>query len=511
MRFKPRILVIKRCLVIFDEWAHVASYNNETIIEDPNTRNFWGQSLDRMWTKTFEAEGGLGGAIWGMIDETFMLPENLEGFRKWWGIEDNTVQTYKGTTVGYGEWGIVDVWRRKKPEFWNTKKAYSPIRIMNTTIEGYKEGDSLKIPVYNRFDHTNLNEVTLAYTYNGVTKTLSPFDLPPHTRGEISLPIAKWKADKKIAVEFYNNNEKLIDRYLLSQKPGKTARQINSEEKVEVNRADNVLNFITSNGIISLDATTGLITNIEKDGSNLAVSGPQMVYKTKGKAISYSSNQINNYSKNWNLNDINYALNNNEAVVTINGSYSSIIATFKIRIFYDGKIETTYSFENLPKEYVREVGVKYILEDAITTLSWERNGYWSAYPENHLSALSGKTNLYPNTLNEYRQKPEKLWNEDTKSFYYEGTNKENSSELTRIAKATKENVYKYSLGNDKNKLITVQGNGVLSCRLSKTNDHLELYLLNKLDYIDLSWGNYQRNFLLDGTYKGKAEFSLFPQ
>ena len=101
--------------VLFDEWAHVACYNNFELKEDPNVRNFWGQSLDSMWTCLFEADGGLGGAIWCMLDETFMLPEDLEGFNRWWGILDKRVipATFMRPTVGYGEWGIMDTWRRK--------------------------------------------------------------------------------------------------------------------------------------------------------------------------------------------------------------------------------------------------------------------------------------------------------------------------------------------------------------------------------------------------------------
>lgn len=81
----------KEMPMLHDEWAHVACYDNFELKEDPNVRNFWGQSLDSMWTNVFEADGGLGGAIWCMIDETFMMPDTLSGFNDWWGKLDKHV------------------------------------------------------------------------------------------------------------------------------------------------------------------------------------------------------------------------------------------------------------------------------------------------------------------------------------------------------------------------------------------------------------------------------------
>jgi beta-galactosidase/beta-glucuronidase len=48
---------------LFDEWLHVTCYNYATLRDDPNAREFWGESLDRMWTGIFDVRGGLGGAI----------------------------------------------------------------------------------------------------------------------------------------------------------------------------------------------------------------------------------------------------------------------------------------------------------------------------------------------------------------------------------------------------------------------------------------------------------------
>jgi hypothetical protein len=496
--------------VIFDEWAHVACYNNETITEDPNIRDFWGQSLDMMWSKTYDAPGGLGGAIWGMTDETFMLPKNLDGFRNWWGIEDHTVERYKGTTVGYGEWGIVDVWRRKKPEFWNTKKAYSPIKILTTTLKDYKAGNNIKIPIFNRYDHTNLNEITVSYAYNDTTGTLSPLNLEPHSKGLLVLPISDWKKDKAISITFHDKKGNLIDSYRINQKQEKYLKKSQPDKKIEIIKTDDSIEFLTSQGSLFFDTNTGKITHMKRNGEELSISGPNLVYKTKGKSISYSSNEVNNYKADWKLNNIAYGNEKNEAKITIDGTYKSIRATFDIRIDSNGKMETTYHYENLPKELVREIGVSYTLEDDFEGISWERDGYWSDYPDNHLSALNGKTGLYPKTLKTYRVKPEKTWNEDSKSFYYDGTDQEYSLSLTNTAKATKENIHRYSMLKNDIESVTVLGNGELSCRLAKENKSLEIYILNQLDYIDLSWGNFQRNIMLDGSYNGTVNIQLAP-
>lgn len=194
--------------VLFDEWAHPACYTYATLQEDPNIREFWGISLDKMWSGLFETSGGLGGAIWGYVDETFMVPEMKEGEPYWKTFAKTTKPDgFQGECVGYGEWGIVDVWRREKPEFWSTKKAYSPVRILKTEFPDYEPGTPLVLPVFNRFDHTDLAEIRIEYTFKGETKPLS-LELSPHGKGSLLLPGDGWKPGDRILVEFYTFDNK---------------------------------------------------------------------------------------------------------------------------------------------------------------------------------------------------------------------------------------------------------------------------------------------------------------
>jgi beta-galactosidase/beta-glucuronidase len=50
--------------VLHDEFAHGACYCRQDLERDPNTRNFWGESIRIFWERMYPAEGCLGGAIW---------------------------------------------------------------------------------------------------------------------------------------------------------------------------------------------------------------------------------------------------------------------------------------------------------------------------------------------------------------------------------------------------------------------------------------------------------------
>jgi len=499
--------------VIFDEWAHVACYNNSTVMEDPNVRGFWGQSLDSMWQKTFEADGGLGGAIWGMIDETFMLPDTLSGFNDWWGKIDERVipAAYVGNTIGYGEWGIIDTWRKKKPEFWNTKKAYSPIRLLQTIFEDYENGTALTVPIYNRFDHTNLNEITIEWQYKDVKKLLPATDLKPHQKGSISIPVENWLAEESISVNFYDSQNRLIDAYNLQQVQKEPEESpVSRKGNIAVEEDDETLTLrLENNTTLVFDKKTGLITKLQTGTETILCSGPYLNLRTKGKPVMYSYHEINEYGEGWSLKDFSYRKEKSSVLVSLKGKYAGKIKTvFDIKINQDGTLGINYAIENVPDEWLREAGIKFLFDDAFDALSWERKGYWSVYPEDHLSRPIGRAALYPTILNKYREKPEKEWAENTKSFYYFGTENESSRELTNIARASKENIKTFSLLKKDQKVISVLGNENVACRLNKKGDYLVLHINNKWDYVDLSWGNFQKNIKLDKNYNGKVKFMI---
>lgn len=108
---------------LFDEWAHPACYTYETLQNDPGIREFWGFSIEKMWSGLFDARGGLGGAIWGYVDETFSLPKPKIGNAFWKEFAHTAKpKDFQGDCVGYGEWGIVESGDVRNQNFGPLKK-----------------------------------------------------------------------------------------------------------------------------------------------------------------------------------------------------------------------------------------------------------------------------------------------------------------------------------------------------------------------------------------------------
>lgn len=485
---------------IFDEWAHVPCYTYSTLQDDPNIREFWGISLDKMWSNLFESPGGLGGAIWGYIDETFMLPTPSVG-TPWWIEFSKTAKpaAYAGNCVGYGEWGIVDVWRREKPEFWSTKKAYSPIRITQTNFPTFTAGKQLIVPVYNRFDHTDLREVTISYTYKGKKGSVSSPQLAPHKKGTLLIPANGWKNGDEVLVEFFTNKKDLIDAYTLSL--GTTERvtkRTNGKPIVVEETSDRIL-IQGDNFTIPFMKESGLIHNATSKGEIMIANGPflnldmNFNQKTGAEVREKGSNYIAKEA-DWKMSSLSYERVGNQVNVLLSGTYQNISVSYRIQIHASGEMVIHYETQHEPNGWLRESGIKFQLPSSVTRLNWDRKSYWSYYPKGHPGASNGNVPLYNNNVVKYGEEPLQEWCNDTHNYYYfSDAGSDCTKPLTQVAKGMKENIYSYSLSNEhsKGKLQVFSPSGELACRLNKLkDDQLILTINNRWDYPEIAWGDY---------------------
>ena len=490
---------------LFDEWAHPACYTYATLQEDPNIREFWGHSIERMWSGLFDAPGGLGGAIWGYVDETFMLPEPKVGTAFWKEFARTAKpEDYQGKCVGYGEWGIVDVWRREKPEFWATKKAYSPVRLMTTEVASFLSGQRLLLPLYNRFDHTDLDEIKIRYTYKGVEKELPAPSIAPHQKGLLVIPAEAWEEGELLSICFYTATGELLDAEQVSLGSDYHVRLADSEASpvngvLQVEETAGMMTIKGDGFEIPFSKETGLISNATSKGQVIIEKGPFLhldinLNHLTGAEVRKSARKFLTSDSDWKKQSLTYTRKEGAVEVALSGFYQDVQTDILIRISPAGEMNVSYVVVGQPNGYLRETGLSFYLPERLDYLQWERKGMWSCYPEGAFAGNTGETSLYNPKQVRYGENPAQPWSADTHNYYYWADAGANCDRpLTQMEKGMKENIYRYTLSATGGGagLTVCSPDASLACRTSKRGDgQLMLYINNRWDYPEIAWGNY---------------------
>lgn len=445
-----------------DEFAHVACYKPEVLRRDPGIRNFWGESIRRFGEKFLADDGCLGGAIWAAIDEIFLMPDG---------------------PVGYGPWGIVDGWRRPKPEYWLTKKAYSPIRIEDRPLAAPAQGAALTIPIRNAFDHTNLKEIEIRWSA-GADSGRVQIDLPPHHSGYLEIPARHWNPGDLLTLEFHEG-DKSIDEFRLAVGPRTPPVVKHPTGHITLHNEEKTLVVTGETFKITVSQTTGLVRDVFCEGQVILKGGPYLDYGSGPMA------------EQWILRSCVAAVTGDTVTIQTIGQckhvdgIDGVPVEFEMEIDGAGLIVTRYRITggapaNTP------VGIAYLLPASVDKLEWRRDALWSVYPEDHIGRAQGvasKQIKHPHPG--YRLKPEWAWSEDAADAFLWGRDHAGASSSNDF-RSLKESIHyaRLSIG-DGNMGVCAEAEGDIAVRASVLVDGRVCFsLYNYWPYPDLAWGNY---------------------
>jgi hypothetical protein len=446
-----------------DEFAHISCYNLDTLRRDPGIRNFWGASIRRFGEKFLTADGCLGGSIWAGIDEVFLLPDRV---------------------AGYGPWGIIDGWRRPKPEYWLTAKAYSPIRIEDRPQPAPPRGAALSIPITNAFDHTNLNEIEIRWAAGSDSGRLSPVDLAPHHSGYLEIPPRAWNPDGELQLDF-SAKEKLIDQFRLRIDPTPPSLPRPRPAPAVLSHNGNDLLIAGPNFSITVSQTTGLIREAQLNGQVILTGGPYLDLGT-GPLTSP-----------WLLRHFETVTTGDTVTIFTSGEckknegIDGIPVDFEIEIDGSGLLTTRYRFHADPAESTTS-GVAFVLPAAIDRLSWLRDSLWSVYPDDHIGRPKGLAFKKPaHAALAYRAQPQWSWSEDTEDAFLWGKDSA-TSHATNDFRSLKENIWHASCTLAESQVSArAEANADVAVRASVLPDgRVSFSLYNVWSYPGLAWGNY---------------------
>ena len=434
---------------------------------DPGDRDYWVAPLIPIWHEILRSPFVQGSMIWAWADDVFQAPGRGSEYGRSVTMMHGSDPLYRAPgrgLVGDAPWGIVDGWRRKKPEFWNTKKLFSPVRVLTLQVPVPEAGSPLHLQVQNRCEFTNLAELTVAWQIDQESGELHGDVTPGHT-GMITIPVQRpVSSGKHLLVRFLDATGGLVDeeQILIGEKikeapPGLGAEPLAlHEERVLSGSALCVVGH-------------GFEIAFDKGGAGIKriiVSGQSVLYETPSLHILPADPSLSELPSPWTWKPngpAEVAPDGNDIVLTAAGGYRDAEGKFEYRVTPAGELDVTYGFTYLGQEiHAREIGLRFGVPPWMDTLTWQRRGEWTTYPPDHIGRNQGSarahSGLIPTTP------PANAYSEDDSPM---GTND---------FRSTKRNIEHASIRSSEGSGLYIESTGEQHLRASVESDRIAVFL-----------------------------------
>ena len=362
--------------MVYGEYCHLNVYNRSELVTDPGVRSDWALALSPTWDNMYKTDGVLGGSIWSGIDDIFQMPN--------------------GDAVGYGPWGPIDGWRRPKPEYWDMKKIYSPVRVHTAQLSPAKE---LTIALENRYTYTDFSELQIRWKY-GEEQGISFASIRPGENGQIRIPIENPDKANELYLSFTDPRGFVADEYIIP-----VGKQVQNElpelpsSATQLKKSNNVYRITGKNFSCEVSRTTGQILSLKRGKQEILNGGPWLMalpLNGGGCFPNHNANTplFNDICTEWKPTEIDAVKEGENVVVTVKGSYKEFEGSYKLTVNAGGKLSVSYSFDALADVNPRQWGLVFEAPAAFDKTFWRRDGLWSVYPDDHISRPVGEAELF---------------------------------------------------------------------------------------------------------------------
>ncbi len=431
--------------VLFGEYAHLSTYNRRELITDPGIRSAYGEPLVRFYDSIYHHDKCLGGAIWSGIDDIFHLPD--------------------GRIVGYGPWGPLDGRRRKKPEYWGIKKAYTPVRITGVDLSNAVKGFAV-LHAENRFDFTSLKDVKIKVIYNNGNTAMITSDIAAHGKGDIQVPLPLNTTS--FYISFTDKRGVVVneEEYIVN----KATAELRTNRPAFIQmKEDEMLITVEQNGITYLISKNhGSIIQIKRGEDVLLAQGPSFTVVPMNSDDGGKPNVAGETYQNNIYPLKNYALYNIFSTAVSSAKTDSGIVIHTQISYADGssaRMEYRFTGNELQIYYTvmykgkdtkpYQYGMLMQLPETFDRLTWKRNGAFTTYPANDIARNNGNALLnsrQTNGVEPWRIVPPNDWKDDA--------DERGSNDF----RSTKHNILEVSLQDNKANRIVVRSDSKQSSR-----------------------------------------------
>ncbi|MFI5378918.1 MAG: glycoside hydrolase family 2 TIM barrel-domain containing protein [Tepidisphaerales bacterium] len=450
---------------------------------DPGIRDYYARPLPAIYDRFIKSRVTQGSMIWCWADDIFCVPnrglEYGRGTTRSHFIEGQYLVPGRGLT-GDAPWGVVDGWRREKPEFWITKKLHSPIKISEGAIPIPAAGQPIRIAVQNQYDFTDLSQIGITWRLGAEKGELHP-RIPPRSSGQIEVaPQAGPRDGDVLRLDFTDSTGRLIDAYELSigrAVPPKSADVPHAPLVItdEETLAGSGIRITGANVELLFDRG-GYLRRCVGFGQALLLEHPTIHVLPTQTPLAPLPNPLT-----WQLGRMNVERAGENVRVTLLGSYEGFKGTYEFTITPGGQIDTKASFQRTgPDILAREVGLRFSVPRDCDRLRWDRNAEWSVYPDNHIGRPRGLAAAFAD--HGAQVPPAWDWSQD------------NSPMGSNDFRSTKRNINSASIGYDKGPSLLIQSTGKQHLRAIVESDRISVHVNDFYGGTNVGWWEWTHNY-----------------
>jgi beta-galactosidase len=435
---------------------------------DPGIRDYYAEPLETIYAYMMRSKTVAGTQIWAWSDDIFCVPNRgLEYGRQATPCHfiENQYRLPNRGLVGDAPWGVVDGWRRKKPEFWITKKLHSPVKLKEAPIPLPPFGQPIRLSVQNQYDFTDLAELSLTWQL-GCERGVVRAALGPQETGEIEMtPSRAPLAGDLLRLEIRDQRGGVVDAYHLPfgqpthprpklREPGHGPLRILRE------------NYLSGRGTrvvgedfeLAFDQASGGLRRGVAFGQALLLEIPRIHLLPAGSPFSPLPHR-----RSWRLEKLDVREEGGNVRVQLQGHYDQFEGGYDLLIIPGGVLTAHASFKySGEKLLVREMGLAFSVPRDCDLLRWERQAEWSVYPDDHIGRPLGEARAF--VAHPEQLPPSWSWAAD------------NSPMGCNDFRSTKRHVYSASIGYPNGPGVWVESDGSQHVRAMVESDRVSIHV-----------------------------------
>jgi hypothetical protein len=400
---------------VFHGWMDLALFQDI----DPGMGDYWIEGLPEIHRALNAGENQVGAVQFSWVDDAFLVPGKSIGC---WRREQPPIRYTESVyllpqrgLMGDVAWGTVDGWRRPRPEYWLSKKLYSPVHIEEVPLALPEAGQPIVVSLENWNQFVDLNQYPCRWELGG-QKGEARAQAPPMHLGSLHIDVRRSPGfEDTLVLRFYDPRGWLVDAYRLAFKPHETPRFPNSGRAARILEHGGYLDNASAVRLLgpkvelAYDRTSGELFRALVDRQIILTLGPKLhLQKTRAPTADYPLGSAGKLGlaiakedvpgdSVWHFATADYRTESNQAVLRWTGNYGrDLEGGFEIRMDDAGNAEFRYEFTNrVPDLWVREIGLEFELPLAFCRLNWDRRAEYSYYPEDHIGRPVGEALAHP--------------------------------------------------------------------------------------------------------------------